>query len=84
LVPVLASLLLFAGPISMAGPWQHQDYAISPATGGPDSAESAHRFCSLTVEETIRRFFDARLDPTERRVFSYRMADAGTAGYPQA
>src|SRR5205085_2205862 len=45
--------------------------------------EPPSRFSSLTVEETIRRFFDARLDPTERRVFSYRMAEAGTREYPQ-
>jgi hypothetical protein len=36
-----------------------------------------YRFGSLSLEETIRRFVDPRLDPTERRPRSYRMVDTG-------
>ena len=39
-------------------------------------AETPLMFSSLSLEETIRRFFDARLDPTEPRRFSHRMVRA--------
>lgn len=32
------------------------------------------KLSSLTLEETMRRFFDPRLDPTERRIYSRRVA----------
>ena len=36
--------------------------------------ETAYIYPSLSLEEILRRFSDARIDPAERRLFAYRLA----------
>jgi hypothetical protein len=36
--------------------------------------ETAYMYPSLSLEEILRRFTDARIDPAERRLFAYRLA----------
>lgn len=36
--------------------------------------EIAYIYPSLSLEEILRRFSDARIDPAERRLFAYRLA----------
>ncbi|MFL6514126.1 MAG: hypothetical protein ACJ8M1_03805 [Chthoniobacterales bacterium] len=82
LAPAVVAILLSAAPTAVTGSLLRLTHGMTPENAATSAAKPLHRFGSLTVEETIRRFFDARLDPTERRVFSYRMAYTGIAGYP--
>jgi len=36
--------------------------------------ETAYMYPSLSLEEILRRFSDARIDPANRRLFAYRLA----------
>jgi hypothetical protein len=41
---------------------------------GPARLETAYMYPSLSLEEILRRFSDARIDPADRRLFAYRLA----------
>jgi len=72
----MAVASVVAAGIAAAATWRTDD-----STAGVNAARRAGTpvmFSSLSLEETIRRFFDARLDPTEPRRFSHRMVQAGS------
>ncbi|HJT81954.1 MAG TPA: hypothetical protein VJ719_12210 [Chthoniobacterales bacterium] len=48
--------------------------AVIDGVSRPVAIEMAYIYPSLSLEEILRRFSDARIDPAERRAFAYRLA----------